>query len=138
MIREGRGYVPETAHEEGVRVARQLARWIKDHGYNVNEVEKKVGWGQKTLWQVLNGSQPLRVSHIAAVAEAVGFEVSEFYRDLAGETGQGEKKGKRRRRKDEGEERPSKEIAPGLNEEDLLKAFRDFLREWKRPEDKES
>ncbi|HSF40332.1 MAG TPA: hypothetical protein VLT87_11110 [Thermoanaerobaculia bacterium] len=111
-------------------MARQLAQWIKDRGYNVQEVERKVGWGQKTLWQVLNGSQPLRFSHVAAVAEAVGFEIGAFYRDLAGETSETDEKDRERKQPQEPPS-PSKEIAPGLTEEELFKAFRDFLRYWK-------
>jgi tetratricopeptide (TPR) repeat protein len=82
MVQEGKGWMPREAHEEGLRVARLLAKKIEAEGVSVRKVEELVGWGQKTLQQVLNGEQPIRISHLAAVLAALGLDLREFYREL--------------------------------------------------------
>jgi tetratricopeptide (TPR) repeat protein len=87
MVQEGKGWMPREAHGEGLRVARFLAKKIEAEGYSVRKVEELVGWGQKTLQQVLNGEQPIRISHVAAVLGALGLDLDEFYRELAESAG---------------------------------------------------
>lgn len=79
--------MPLGAHREGLRVARLLAKKIEGAGLSVRRVEEMVGWGQKTLQQILNGEQPIRVSHVAAVLETLGLDLREFYRELASPKG---------------------------------------------------
>jgi len=77
--------MPLQAHGEGLRVARLLAKKIEAKDLSVRRVEELVGWGQKTLQQVLNGEQPIRISHVAAVLAILRLDVSDFYRELAGD-----------------------------------------------------
>jgi transcriptional regulator with XRE-family HTH domain len=112
--------MPPGAHEEGLRVARVLLKWIKERGMSTREVEARVGWGQKTLYEVLTGNQPLKISHIAAVAEAAGFSLEAFYRALAADGADGNAASS--------ETIPEgREIVPGVEDADLLKALREFL-----------
>lgn len=87
---------------------------------STREVEARVGWGQKTLYEVLTGNQPLKISHIAAVAEAAGFSLEAFYRALAADGADGNAASS--------ETIPEgREIVPGVEDADLLKALREFL-----------
>ena len=120
MVREGRGQMPKKAHEEGLRVARVLAAWLEERGLSTREIEERIGWGQKTLYEVLTGKQPLRISHIAAVAEAADFSLESFYRALAA--------GSREAAAAPAETAPEgREIVPGVKDAELLKALREFL-----------
>lgn len=121
MVREGRGWMPQKAHEEGQRVARVLSAWLEERGLSIREIEERVGWGQKTLYEVLTGKQPLKISHIAAVAEAADFSLESFYRALAAGAS-------------EATATPAdtaapegREIVPGVKDAELLKALREFL-----------
>ena len=120
MVPEGRGWMPKKAHEEGQRVARVLSAWLKERGLSIREVEARVGWGQKTLYEVLTGKQPLKISHIAAVAEAADFSLEAFYRALA--AGNSEPTAAPAETAPEG-----REIVPGVKDAELLKALREFL-----------
>lgn len=124
MVREGRGWVPRAAHDEGVRVARLLQEVLIREGMSVREVESRIGWGQKTLQQVLTGEQPIRISHVAAVLECLKLDVAEFYRELADNRDETTKK--RKAPKKPGVKR---EIVPGeLGEDELVDLFREFLK----------
>ena len=121
MVREGRGRMPQNAHEEGLRVARVLSAWLEERGLSTREIEERVGWGQKTLYEVLTGKQPLKISHIAAVAEAADFSLEAFYRALA--AGRSEATAVPA----EPAAPEGREIVPGVKDAELLKALREFL-----------
>lgn len=87
---------------------------------STREIEERVGWGQKTLYEVLTGNQPLKISHIAAVAEAADFSLEAFYRALA--AGRSEATATPTDTAPEG-----REIVPGVKDAELLKALREFL-----------
>lgn len=120
MVREGRGWMLRGAHEEGQRVARVLSAWLAERGLSIREVEERAGWGQKTLYEVLTGKQPLKISHIAAVAEAADFSLESFYLALAA--------GRREAAPAPAEAVPeAREIVPGVKDAELLQALREFL-----------
>ena len=120
MVREGRGWMPQKAHEEGQRVARVLLAWLEERGLSTREIEERVGWGQKTLYEVLTGKQPLKISHIAAVAEAADFSLESFYLALAA--------GRSEATPAPAEAAPeAREVVPGVKDAELLKALREFL-----------
>ena len=121
MVREGRGWMPQKAHEEGQRVARVLSAWLEERGLSTREIEERVGWGQKTLYEVLTGKQPIRISHIAAVAEAADFSLESFYRALAA----GRSEATAAPTEETAPE--GREIVPGVKDAELLKALREFL-----------
>lgn len=82
MVKEGKGWVPQSAREEGLRAAQLLKDWIQRKKWSIREVEEQIGWGQKTLNPVLSGDQPIRFSHVAAVVEVLGGDVVDFYTEL--------------------------------------------------------
>lgn len=133
MVKEGKGWVPRPAHSEGIRVSRLLEGWIRREGYSIRAVEEKVGWGSGTLWQVLNGSQPIRISHVAAVVSAIGEDLGEFYMALASEEGKKEDGGAGSRKKiPKKKPAPEREIVPGLSEDEFYEVFKEFVRKWRK------
>lgn len=124
MVKEGRGLVTRGARAEGLRVARLLKEWIESAGYSINQVEHLAGWGQKTLWEVLQGSQPIRFSHVATVCEVCGFDLGEFYVTL----GQGGGKG-RKPRKGTPKPKPEPEPLEQPSDEELYAKFRRWLKQ---------
>lgn len=124
MVKEGRGLVTRGARAEGLRVARLLKEWIESAGYSINQVEHLAGWGQKTLWEVLQGSQPIRFSHVATVCEVCGFDLGEFYVTLGqGPAGGGGKKPKKRAAP------PKPEPLEDPSDEELYAKFRRWLKQ---------
>ncbi len=100
--------MPAEAHAEGLRVAEILRRLVLDRS-SIRAVEDAAGWSQSTLAGVFSGRQPLRFSHAAAICQAVGVPLEDFYLELSGKP-------------------VSREIVPGLTEAELYKTVRDMVR----------
>ena len=73
------------------RVLKALADAIEDHDLNLRAVERRAGWQDGYLSQVLNQRVKLRVEHVLAVLAALGVPPGRFFGGLfAGGGGAGE------------------------------------------------
>ena len=61
-----------------------LADAIEDHDLNLRAVERRAGWADGYLSQVLNQRVKLRVEHVLAVLAALGVPPSRFFAALFG------------------------------------------------------
>jgi hypothetical protein len=82
MVSEGRGEVPEGAHQEALRVTRALAGLIEDSGRSIREVEAAIGWTQGVLNGILDYRTPLTFSRIVAVLSELGVSPARFFGGL--------------------------------------------------------
>lgn len=110
--------VAERSAVEAVRVALELKRCIKAHGQSVRSVERRLGWGNATLADKLKGRNRLDIETIAAVAEACGFDVRDFYRRAAG--------------KDDREKTEPRTPPEGLSKEEIDATTEDAMKLVKR------
>lgn len=108
-----------------------LAEWIARQNLSVRAVETRLGWGHSGLTSAMKRNS-LKFSAVAAVAEACGFDVRDFYRELADRDEKSPpqppktKPGRRRR-----------EVVKGVPEEDLMNRVRDVVRDWVKDQKKE-
>lgn len=105
---------------EARRATELLAALVRRSGIAIREAERRMGWGQGTLNSILSGAVSLRFSHVAAVSEACGFPLGDFYMELAkgGEGGEPTQEGTEQPPKPSPElEQQVREIARKLYEE---------------------
>jgi hypothetical protein len=116
--------ISDAAQRESARVSACLAEWIAKRDLSVRAVEHKLGWGHTTLSSAIK-RHALKFSTVAAVAEACGFELADFYRYLAaGESKEppkdSPKVGRKRR----------KEVVPRVPEDELMDRVRGVVKDW--------
>lgn len=56
---------------------------IRSTGHFQNAVERRLGWGEGYLSQLLRGNQDLKVKHVYAILRAIGVPPAEFFSQLA-------------------------------------------------------
>jgi transcriptional regulator with XRE-family HTH domain len=56
---------------------------IRSTGHFQNAVERRLGWGEGYLSQLLRGNQDLKVKHVYAILRVIGVPPSEFFSQLA-------------------------------------------------------
>lgn len=56
---------------------------IRSTGHFQNAVERRLGWGEGYLSQLLRGNQDLKVKHVYAILRAIGVPAAEFFSQLA-------------------------------------------------------
>jgi hypothetical protein len=66
------------------RVLKALADAIEDRDLNLRAVERRAGWADGYLSQVLNQRVKLRVEHVLAVLAALGVPPGRFFATLYG------------------------------------------------------
>lgn len=65
------------------RLADFLRLKIRSAGHFQNAVERRLGWGEGYVSQLLRGNQDLKVKHVYAILRVIGVSPAEFFAQLA-------------------------------------------------------
>jgi hypothetical protein len=69
--------------QEGAhRLSEALRRHLAHTGVSLGEVDRRLGWAENTLSELLSGTAELRVKELLAVLRAVGIEERSFFAEL--------------------------------------------------------
>jgi transcriptional regulator with XRE-family HTH domain len=72
-----------TDEQEGARrLAEALRRRLAHTGVSLCEIDRRLGWEENTLGELLSGAAELRVKELLAVLRAVGIEERSFFAEL--------------------------------------------------------
>lgn len=68
--------------EQAAIVRRALAKAIDASGCSRREIDRRVGWTENYLSQMLRNAADLKLVHVAAVLRILGIEAADFYGTL--------------------------------------------------------
>jgi hypothetical protein len=74
--------MPKKAFEESLRVSEALRGVVARSGLSESAIDHAIGWSRGTTSGIFNGRQPLRVTHVIAILEAIGETPGRFFGTL--------------------------------------------------------